>query len=116
MIARLLEPFDRARAQPIWGDRTSKASPYSHHDFQFYPPEHCRPRHSHFLSAQRPTEGRYRLELSDDPGGLRPWYRLIQVSPLRPMTVSRHAVAHLRGTRSTIPCRPWNGLDTVSPI
>lgn len=45
-----------------------------------------------------------------------PWYRLIQVSPLRPMTVSRHAVAHLRGTRSTIPCRPWNGLDTVSPI
>ncbi|GBQ46996.1 hypothetical protein AA18890_2701 [Komagataeibacter europaeus LMG 18890] len=25
-------------------------------------------------------------------------------------------VAHLCGTRSTIPGRPWNGLDTVFPI
>nr|BAP46831.1 hypothetical protein [Komagataeibacter europaeus] len=29
-------------------------------------------RHSHFLTAQRPTERRYRLELSDDLGSLRP--------------------------------------------
>lgn len=56
----------------FWGAEHPKRLPYSHHGFQFYPPGHCRPRHSHFLSAQRPTERRYRLELSDDPGGLRP--------------------------------------------
>lgn len=54
------------------GTEHPKRLPYSHHGFQFYPPGHCRSRHSHFLSAQRPTERRYRLELSDDPGGLRP--------------------------------------------
>lgn len=72
MNARLSEPFDRAMRGQFGGREVPKPLPYSHHDFQLYPPGHCRPRHLHFLSKQQPTGCRYRLELSDDPGGLRP--------------------------------------------
>ncbi|CAP57859.1 hypothetical protein GDI3895 (plasmid) [Gluconacetobacter diazotrophicus PA1 5] len=72
MNARLSEPFDRAMHGQFGGREVPKPLPYSHHGFQLYPPGHCRPRHLHFLSKQQPTGCRYRLELSDDPGGLRP--------------------------------------------
>ena len=56
----------------------------------------------------------YRLKLYSDLSGLRPQVPSFPDFSSNPCRISTASAAHLRGTRSTVSCRPWIGLITDS--
>lgn len=56
----------------------------------------------------------YRLKLYSDLSGLRPQVPSFPDFSSNPCRISTASAAHLRGTRSTVSCRPWIRLITDS--